>query len=1015
MKEKNWRIILLSVIFIFAIIGIILSVLFFNATHTVKAKDIQTDENISQQVNSVLNKNASQQENENQQENTEPLSFSGSSNEIYKGYMYYGTQGNKETTYDDNYIVNISDLNNMNGIIIDQTKEVYTYNDEYTNQSEQKIEKDTKGAIYFKSTNINKAEMISLLGSDNAKVTIKDGDGNVIEEINKDTPTDENGNIVINYKDDSVKKIKVETTAPVGKGTLSIKNKKAINAKTGYTKEELKQFQNIEETLNFNGTEFVNQIKLQDTNSEAKIEVNEQDFSTLKTNENVQITVKLLNYNNTQELFKNPEIQIILPKEVESVNVKNINKIYADEFQFGKPDLEKLETGERLIRIPLIGEQTSYIDGLTQGATVVVDADITFAKTTPTMTSNIILKYTNENQSGQVLENQVPININSKYGMFVYSKVSEDGNLLEEQTDNENSQVELNTDNGNKTIQIERNIINNYDSDISNLVIIGEVKDNPDLQIGLMGNVQLNNSNAKVYYSDNVNTPLDSDAWTEDASSLETIKKYKIVVENNDMSPANVYTLTYNLKLPENINYEQNTYDRVIVDYTYNEKEISGSYTTNFKTPEKPATELTLESATGNNTSAKVPTVTVKEVSGQKELNNGDEIYGGQTVKVILTVNNDTGADISNLHLKATQTNAVFYGLRVVEGGEDTPGDMPQYTYYEEVDSITEKDFDAEVLKQGETVSYEYEFSVKPLEGQETTGELEISSDNFTAQTTQLMSNPIKKAQLKLNIRYAKNEEVPLAADGKVMMYLDIENITDSDLQNIDINLPIPENTKYSDMLVIPNATASEEYDFIGNNNNNLQFKIDNLKSNQKVSILAGFMINDFTGDTQQLKANFTAEVNGETFISNELDKDIKPSEDLDISIKLEGSVSSKTVETGDELIYTGTITNKSDRSKQITISDYVPAAAVVKSAYVVTYGEKTPIEVNQDNTVEYTTDIQANEELQVVIETSINELNATAAIMTNKMTGTLEEQYIESNEVSYRLKNVVDSSTSET
>ena len=79
---------------------------------------------------------------------------------------------------------------------------------------------------------------------------------------------------------------------------------------------------------------------LQSMNSEAQIEVSQKDFSTLQTNENVQITVRLLNFNTKQKLFKNPVLQIILPKEVEKVKVKSINKVYADEFQFGSQHLK---------------------------------------------------------------------------------------------------------------------------------------------------------------------------------------------------------------------------------------------------------------------------------------------------------------------------------------------------------------------------------------------------------------------------------------------------------------------------------------------------------------------------------------------------------------------------------------------------------------------------------------------------------------------------------------------------
>ena len=251
--------------------------------------------------------------------------------------------------------------------------------------------------ITYKQTQFNKEELSKILGEDFV-VTVKNQAGETISQVTKDTETDENGIITINYNEGEAGVI-IETSRPQLEGIFTVLNTKQLNCKTDQNITTLKNANiltaSTELSTNLSKETSTATIELKEPTSEAKLEINTQKITTLKPT-NVEIDAVLLSNNEKQELYKNPKLQIKLPEQVESVNVNSISKLNSDEFEIGATNLIDIN-GQKVIEIQLIGEQTAHFNDGIEGAQVLINADITPTQNGQNVTSNIEMTYTNEN------------------------------------------------------------------------------------------------------------------------------------------------------------------------------------------------------------------------------------------------------------------------------------------------------------------------------------------------------------------------------------------------------------------------------------------------------------------------------------------------------------------------------------------------------------------------------------------------------------------------------------------
>ncbi len=303
--------------------------------------------------------------------------------EIFKGKLYTGEEREYETT--SNININFKDIVEKIAFKQDVSKYISGENEIIANN-------------IYKSTIINKENFNKLFG-ENGYINVKDENGTIIANINNNTEADESGNIILNYTN-GPKAIIFETSNPISEGVLHINNKKAI-LNSGLTREEINNLSGIKETTlnNYNSSkqnivESTKVIELKNTTSKANINMNIDSLSAIEKNENVKMEVVLENTNEKMDLFQNPTIKIVFPKQVKEISAK-CKIMYGNGLELSKANIYK-ENDQNIIEIDLVGTQASYNTEVVNGTTIIIYADITLDRLIENSDEEIKLNYTNE-------------------------------------------------------------------------------------------------------------------------------------------------------------------------------------------------------------------------------------------------------------------------------------------------------------------------------------------------------------------------------------------------------------------------------------------------------------------------------------------------------------------------------------------------------------------------------------------------------------------------------------------
>ena len=720
------------------------------------------------------------------------------------------------------------------------------------------------------------------------------------------------------------------------------------------------------------------------------------------------MVLKSANEKNT--LYKNPKILIILPQGIESIKVNSINKLYADEFEVSKAELKNIDGLGKVIAIELKGEQTKYINEISQGIQIIINASITFAKNTAANKTDLTLRYTNDNGNEKYYETKTSLDLISKNGVLVYSKVNNynnEGTVLESTT-NENLNGKLDINTKQKNVKIERSIVNNTEDTISGISIVGKIpttEENVNGEnlkstfVSKLKNINVEGKNAKIYYSEQENTEGNQENWTENIENLKNIKSYKIELENESLNPKETAVVSYELNVPENLGYNESAYETVNIKYNDKNNTVSKDYATFLAT--------NLNSEEGSSLKQNIVTdfgeISVNAVSGRKTLVDGESINEGQAVKEIVTLTNNTCSDINNLKLTAKQENAIFYNNVVTIQQNTLTGYDMESTRIIEDEKIDKKEFTKETLKKGESVSFEYQFSAKEAVNENTTGTLVLEAENMNARTYTTLSNPIKQANLKVTMECSYNEEREIPAGGYLPYILTVKNLSDKVLENVEVKVPIAEFTNFKESDLI----GSSEYSYEGIENNEIKFKILSINPQQTIEILEGLSVDNFEESEHEISLDAVAKVDNGTYYSNVIKKKAYNNK-LNLTVDLKGNIESEEVQTGDIITYTATIKNESDEEVNITITDDLPKTLEIKQIYMIKNGKRKIISNPEENYIYYETTVKSNEEIQFVIDTMVDESKAEG---NNEIKNNIEitgyNLNLKSNEVTYKMKNV--------
>lgn len=370
---------------------------------------------------------------------------------INKGFLY---DNYNETGYNLNYRLNINNKDTNNSINI-MTMEPSFVTDRYeilTNK------------IYYKSLAVKEELFKKVLGTE-GYINVYDSKSNLIATINKNTAKNSNGELEVIYQNAQTN-IRIEISKPQVEGVLELRNYKVIDAKLNYNINQTKEFYAIKEKINLT-KQYERLLNLNETYTKIDLQMDNTELMPFVDN-NVNLTLNLVTNSNKYDLFKNPEIRITLPEEIESINTGEISLVYNEELKF---EYARLEENGRVLVLKLTGEETNYKLGIQEGTKIIIPAVIRLKDTVPSKTSSIKLNYSNDLAKATEYSLQgkdsmeVPFNIVAKSGLITISELSGYAENETKRTMDENVVMgQLPIESNEKNAQINTILVNNYHS-----------------------------------------------------------------------------------------------------------------------------------------------------------------------------------------------------------------------------------------------------------------------------------------------------------------------------------------------------------------------------------------------------------------------------------------------------------------------------------------------------------------------------------------------------------------------
>ena len=260
------------------------------------------------------------------------------------------------------------------------------------------VKKVSEIALY-EETSIDKNLVLDMLG-ESGSIEILDENENVLATINKNTETDENGKIKVTYEN-RTQKIYIRLKNISKEGIIEVNNSRVI-LPTAQIVDNIVTTQGFinaitsDEIIKYEKSE---QNKTQIKKAMSNIETTMNTETLVNNTANDVILTSVLKTNNPQySLFKNPTINIEMPKEIESVKINSAELIYDN--QNLKITSSKVSTnakGNKVIIIQMQGIQTSYENSeLIEGTAIRIPLTLTVAKNIENSEENIKISYSNE-------------------------------------------------------------------------------------------------------------------------------------------------------------------------------------------------------------------------------------------------------------------------------------------------------------------------------------------------------------------------------------------------------------------------------------------------------------------------------------------------------------------------------------------------------------------------------------------------------------------------------------------
>ncbi len=964
----------------------------------------------------------------------EIVTFEAISTESVKVGNLISNKFNSENNYPVNYetkiVSNISSADLVDGIMI-------TENSDEFEKEEVKVPTNSLN----KSIRVNKDNFEKILGQDGT-IQILNSNGEVVAELNSNMLVDDNYAITF---ENGLDTLTIKTTAPKTDGNLMINIEKEI-INTDYTVDEIKTFSNIdlkytgsilyEENIENKVLEMESKIQLEKPQTKADITLSRNTLSTIAENNDIELTIKLNNTNEEVDLYQNPSFSLVFPEYIEDVEVSNIALANnEDVFIIKDANINKNEEGKIVLNIELEGTQSKYnANHLANGTNLIVKANMKLNIYTPMKQDSIEMIYANQNATSYANTingmgyAEAKIEYKAPVGMVSVNKISNYGqegkSIVSVEQGKITDKIDIYSDAKIATMEIL--VMNNNENNCSDIKILGRIpfKGNKDVKTGkdlgttvdttLASGIiaaQENLANATVYYSTNgeATEKLDDEknGWTTEINNLSEVKSYLIVVNDYEIKPGDVLRYSYQYRIPENLEHNNNIYGSFETIYS-NLKDVAT--TTEISAPDL----VGLTTGVGPQLSVTVlPNIkdTAKEYEKIKytiELENkGTDI--AEDVKVNVAI--PKGSTLATHQTQSTVEASKGWTLKADKEFTKTiksinPGEKQTIEFFVQVNKLpTIEEFYAS--KEGFTKNSDGTYSIHESytdENGETkykdTQVSEIPEINLVCEATITAKDLQKELKVKdegivveksnlIAEESISAEENIVKVNEKIESKIEIKNNSDSTMRNIRIEKVLPEGLEYVDSYIrgydedgiTIKKIETEGYDYASRK---IVWEIESLEPGRTTFAIAELTVGEMKENVYKdtISTISTISVGGEEYQSGQVDIVIgRPN----LQIEQKVLQTNKYVKVGDEIEYLFNIKNAGPvRANDVVLKDLLPKELQIrKLEYIVDGVEVSKVVTSNEDATIYT-NIQPENEMVAKVTAKVKDISDEQKTITN-------------------------------
>ncbi len=828
--------------------------------------------------------------------------------------------------------------------------------------------------IIYTKTSFSKQNFDEIFGA-NGFIEIINQDGQVIGRADSTSVPDENGDINIEYTNIEARNIEIRTSAPIKEGTINFNNQKTIKQNDINIVKNINKIQttaiasyniNVTDTKKYvtgMQTETKSEIVLNEAKTTARLEVNKDTLSTVVEN-NVEMRAILNTNSEEYNLYENPTINITLPEEIEGIEINSIDLVYENELK-----IQNYAVNGRILTITLAGKQTQYKEQSIEGATIIINANIKVNKKSPTSIKPITMEYINGQEVGTSSKD---IQIVAPTDVTAINSIKNLG--IETVGQEEKQTVSMAKGQEAKRLEVQLEIINNNQEPINNMKVLGTFPtDSETNNLGVKLASTINMENATIYYTENENATNDlqnsENGWKQNAT--KNSKKY--LVQYDSLGAGESIIGTYDIEIPENLEYNQKASEGYNVSYTNSVTNVANTIE---------STDIEMDTGVG----PKIETALSATV-GDKNITSDTKVKNGEVIKYHVEISNTGSEEVENVVV----TGQVPEGTTLVE-----PVENYEYTgssYYKEVETDKfEKTIEKIAVGEKAIVEYEVRVNSKTYENTTLTNTIETKYGEAVNESNEIKTTT-ENANLRVSVKKVTDRNINIYGNGAVEYFAIIENISDTKQDNVKVETNISENleiekltlytgmqsqevsgneifTEASEEIVNPDNESSKEDINKDVQSEVIQYDkevdIGSLEVGEVKVLSYSTLVN--TSDNNKSKFYTIAKDSTKEYTSNVWTDEIS---NYDISMTMVSNTDSKYVKAGDIIEYTIVVNNNSEsRAENVILKDTIPEELTITNITV--DGQK--VEGIETNQVEIRLNIMEKGSCEIKIETMVNE-----------------------------------------